>query len=429
MSIEIREYNGFANKVIDEKETLDLTEAVNTPICEPVMLGSLMAEIEGIHAGPTRNFTRYTEKSLKDSVASWTKPYRRPMIKHHNEENGVTVGRICAVEYVPRNTRSGTPALVYTVNIPDKDAAEQAQDGRLDTVSIGVIGLDVRCSICGHNIAKQGPCEEHDKGNLYGGQLCYWDVHKFEAKELSYVIVPSDPYTKTLRTYRADNKTAAVQLAANLEGDTDMTLKEELEQLKASQIELTEKATADAVVLTESQTKVTELETLVSTQDVQVTEAAAEITVLKASLAEVTENLAKSVVELTEAKTLLDAATETCVTEKALREAAETATAEAKQKSRISLTETVNKLRAAQGETELGEVELAERSNESLSDNVKDLVESLKKVQLPVLVGNPTLGESEQIQGRNVKERNLPSNINLEEGLTSLFADIIKARS
>ena len=416
MSIEIREYSGYEHSGVKQGGVIDFAEAVHCAM-DTVAPGSLMAEIEGIHAGPTRNFNRYMDKALKDSVDSWTKPYRRPLIKHHNEENGATIGRICAVEYVTKGTRSGTPALRFTVNVPDKEAMQEMQDGRLDTVSIGVIGLDVRCSICGHSISKHGPCEEHDKGSVYGGQICYWDIYKFEAKELSYVVVPSDPYTKTLKVYFLDNqKTSAIPLAANLEGDNDMNLQEQLDAAIAEKTQLVESQTAAAAQLTEAQTKITELEAQLAEKDVAITESAAKITELTAAVETTT-------VALTEAAEAHEAA---LAAEVSLREAAEASMEEISTKSKANLAETVNLLRKAAGEEPIQEADLSGRSTDSLNDSVKDLVESLKKTQLPNLVGNPTLVEKNE--DTNVEKTKTASNINLEEGLLSLFDGVVKAR-
>ncbi len=81
---------------------------------------------------------------------------------------------------------------------------------------------------------------------------------------------------------------------------------------------------------------------------------------------------------------------------------------------------------AARCEEPIQEADLSGRSTDSLNDSVKDLVESLKKTQLPNLVGNPTLVEKNE--DTNVEKTKTASNINLEEGLLSLFDGVVKAR-
>ena len=108
MAIEINEFvgNDFFSKTIESAKALDgvnVTEASNTQsINQNIDPDSLMVEIEAIHAYPhaTRNFTRYMPKGLKNSVPSWTNPYNRPLIKHHNEENGKIIGRVLEAKYI-----------------------------------------------------------------------------------------------------------------------------------------------------------------------------------------------------------------------------------------------------------------------------------------------------------------------------------------
>lgn len=128
---------------------------------------------------------------------------------HHNEKDGQIIGRVHSVEYTEVNTRGNTPALIFTVNVGDEDGKKGIKNGTLSTVSIGVIAHDLRCSICGTNLAEDGLCE-HEKGEFYEvegeQQLCYWIIEKMEPKEVSYVIVPSDAYAHNLRVYDAVKK-------------------------------------------------------------------------------------------------------------------------------------------------------------------------------------------------------------------------------
>lgn len=213
MALMIREYTGDKFiKTNEIKTPLNLTEAtIETNVSdEAIDPNSLMVEIEGIHAYPhaTRNFTRYMPKCLKNSISLWTTPYRRPLIKHHNEENGEIIGRICAAEYKTSKTLSGTPALVFTVNVPGEEAKKDVKNGILSTASIGVMAYDVRCSICGTHLEDGDECE-HERGREYTvngkKEVCYWDVYSMEPKELSYVIVPSDIYAKNTKIYPATN--------------------------------------------------------------------------------------------------------------------------------------------------------------------------------------------------------------------------------
>lgn len=204
MAIEIKEYVGHEFVSVNHTPTKlkNMTESsVETYVDE----NSLMVDIEAIHSRVTRNNTYYSPECLKDSVPYWTNPYERPVIMHHNEKDGVIIGRIKSVEYKEAGTRTGTPALVFTANIGDDEGKKGIKNGTLSTVSIGVIAHDLRCSICGTNLAEEGLCE-HEKGETYDGKLCYWIINKMEPKEVSYVIVPSDIYAHNLRVYEAVKK-------------------------------------------------------------------------------------------------------------------------------------------------------------------------------------------------------------------------------
>ena len=128
---------------------------------------------------------------------------------HHNEKDGQIIGRVHSVEYTEVDTRGNTPALVFTANVGDEEGKKGIKNGTLSTASIGVIADDLRCSICGTNLAEEGLCEQ-EKGEYYDvdgeQQLCYWIIEKMEPKEVSYVIVPSDAYAHNLRVYDAVKK-------------------------------------------------------------------------------------------------------------------------------------------------------------------------------------------------------------------------------
>ena len=203
MAIEIKEYVG--HEFVSVNSTTNIQNLSEGHVETYIDDNSLMVEIEAIHSRVTRNNTYYSPECLKESVPYWTNPYERPVIMHHNERDGQIIGRVKAVEYKEADTRSGTPALVFTANVGDEDGKKGIKNGTLSTVSIGVIAHDLRCSICGTNLAEEGMCE-HEKGEVYDNKLCYWIINKMEPKEVSYVIVPSDIYAHNIRVYDAVKK-------------------------------------------------------------------------------------------------------------------------------------------------------------------------------------------------------------------------------
>lgn len=153
----------------------------------------LYVPAEGIHSIITGNYTYYEPTCIEESVPLWTYPYNIPIIFHHKEHDSQIIGRVKKAEYIKLSKRTKTPALKFIFGIGDKDGKEGIQNGTLSTISIGAKAVDLRCSVCGRNLVKDGFCE-HERGKTYDDKLCYWIVKKIVPKEVSYVIVPSDKY-------------------------------------------------------------------------------------------------------------------------------------------------------------------------------------------------------------------------------------------
>lgn len=204
MAIEIREYIGASFSFKENVSTtshIALTEA-NT-YSNKIAKNSLMVDIEGLHSVITRNDTLYTDKAMIKSEKMWTNPYEIPVIMHHDEEKGTTIGRVKHAYWTDKNTRSNTGALRFVTNIAHKEGIEGIKNGTLSTVSVGILADEVRCSICNQDIAAYGECE-HEKGAYYDDKKCYWIINSFEPKELSFVIVPSDQYAHIIDVYEPD---------------------------------------------------------------------------------------------------------------------------------------------------------------------------------------------------------------------------------
>lgn len=238
-----------------------------------------------------------------------------------------------------------------------------------------------------------------------------------EAKELSYVIVPSDMYAKNVKIYPASQSGSKTTITESLDntiqkGETEMSeQKPELEQQ-----------------LTEATAKITELEAKVSelTESVATTEA--KVQELTAANTAATEEVA----QLKEA----NASFETKATEEAqLKEGLETALAESKAESKQYLIEALQALRKVTGKKEVAEASLLERTEESLRDSFKDLKEEMSSngvdasLPTPGSLKSPSLTEEadDKKQGAHVKESSTPSNIDLKAGLESLFTTVASA--
>lgn len=457
MSIEIREYIGSSMNITEStvKRPINLSESFNE--IGPISKGSIIQIIEGIHVGPTRNYTWYTEEALKTSIPTWTKPYQRPLIMHHNETDGKTIGRILSVEYTTMNTRSGTPALIYTCNVPDKEGIEQIKDGRLKTVSIGVIAHDVRCSICGEQLEldEDGRAEcGHERGASYKEEICYWMIYKMEAKELSYVIVPSDIYAHNIKTIPADDylKTNTKQ---NIKEGVAINMSEASKSIKETTV-IEEEVKAGASIVKSEETPETKTEEVkgkevdpevkepvADSKDKEIEELKAEIEKLKADIEQVSVEKNAVIKDLLSVKKDLESATtkveEITVdlnskisdlnAEVSLKESVETELAKTKEDVRNLRESELNTLRTTLGKEVLLKESLSSRSNESLMDAICDLKEEaagngiLKNI---VEANDPTINKEKNKNNPtvNVKETKTVGNINVEESLENILSSL-----
>ena len=431
MSLLFKEYCNFV-PVKDKAASLSLKEADNS-LTEPVP-GTLMVDIEGIHSYPfhTRNFTRYMPVGLKNSAPKWTNPYLRPVILYHNDQDGKIIGRIYHVEYTEHTSVEGAGGLQFTIAVPDKEAASNITSRLLETVSIGVSASDVRCSICGRQItnAEEG-CPDHIRGEEYDGEICYWDIYDVDPKEISYVIVPSDPYARNIRTYRIGEK--GMQLAAADEGIKALNLKEsnrgtdsnkmdlekELENAKAKIAEL--EAALEAAKADQKPSE--ELEALkAENEQLKATVADVEAALEKAKEEKATLDAAKAEVDTA----LADAKKEAEVLRKEKEEAEANGIA-IQEAFRDFVASSVNDLRIASGKVALEEEELKKRSFDSLKDTVADLREELGRApEVDIkegIVPNPVPAPTDNKPGKTKK--NDDYRIDLSEGVANLISKLM----
>ena len=430
MSIIIKEYLSY-NLYNKTGDGTHITEGVPA-VVQNIPKDSVMVDIEGLHVGATRNFTRYMKQGMINSVPTWTKPYLKPLIMHHNEENGKTIGRIYHVEYTEKGPISGIGSLNFTTNIPDKEGKEQVEDGRLMTVSVGIVGRDVRCSICGHNIAKEGPCEEHLKGQSYDGEVCYWDIYEFEGKELSYVIVPSDMYARNIRVYRPDDNIDSsfyfkekygneVDMMSNDKDPKEMKKDELLEAYQSLKEQLDnlnqEKSNLDTQIQ-EANQKIKDLEDQnekSASNDSKAQELQTQLQEAQNSIKDLEQKIQSKDQELeTKGSELQE--------QKNLKEAAENEAIKATEKARKELVEHYKLLRKLTNKSEVDEEKIKERTEESLRGAVLDLQEELDSGNFNIVAGSvedPTPGPQ---NSGNVNKQAEP--VNLQEELKGLFSNV-----
>lgn len=155
----------------------------------------LLPRIEAIHAGTTRNDTRYPAEKLRGSqeigsgVYSWMNPYPKPVIYNHDIETEAS-GRIQTAAFA-EYTSAGRPGIIVVPKITQEKAIEDILGGRLLTVSIGATTDAAICSVCGTDIINDGFCG-HYKGETFDGVKAEWIVGNVWFDELSWVNVPAD---------------------------------------------------------------------------------------------------------------------------------------------------------------------------------------------------------------------------------------------
>ncbi len=372
MSIRLQEYVvGFdpknpVNAIAPDRVKLQEGEQALT-----METAEFVTAIEAMHAGViTRNFTCYMEDSFRPAVDSWTAPYNIPVIMFHNDFDGEVVGRVLKAE-ATRSTKTNGSTMLVHASIPGYQEQQKIRDGILHTVSVGADGTDVRCSICGKQLGDGDWCE-HTRGNLYDGKLCYWEVHAWTAKELSFVIVPADPYAGVISFKSAwedcgesgencERGPRPKHLCSN-GAKTDVNIQDH--EQKPSEKE------TNTLELKEAEQKIASLET-----------ANKALTGDKVSLQESIDSLNKDKIALQESITGLKKELEETklgvAHEKELREAAEGKIEEMSKEVKLSLAESLASLREKAGKPALEKLE--ERSIDSLRDSIADLKAELKE--------------------------------------------------
>lgn len=459
MAIEFKE--AITNKLTYHNTAIPLKESNVDKNINKMKKNSnnIFVDVEALHAGPTGNYTWYMEEAIDGSIPTWTKPYEKPVIKAHKEEDGETIGRVFNAYKKLKNTRSGTPALLLSAYISETESKQEILDGRLKTTSIGVIATDVRCSICGAQITldEYGHAEcGHDKGHIYeyngSDQICYWQIYDMIAKELSYVNVPSDMYAHNIRVYDSDNQTINCQEGLVDSNNTNqINLQEGVKEtmgnpnpVKTEDVNNTTKVDPQAEVQATPEkqpesVKETAAETSKETIDLQkqVEELNAEIVKLKEKNKELESKNTAANQSLSDTKVLLQSATDKLNTvsaslqhETALRESAENSLIDLKKQIKQPKFKELNDLRAKVGLEALSEEKFNSRTLESINDSILDLQESLKikennqNVKTPMPnAEDPTLKTQNDVNFKESKDNNAKSigNIDLNENYNEIL--------
>lgn len=175
----------------EELDAVELRESA-AMVSEADQAGCLEVAIEAIHAGITRNYTRYSAKELNDATVSWFVPYQRPVLLHHNRRGGEPIGRVMSASFGPSVHPGVSECITLEASIVDPDAMRRVKDSRYMTVSVGGTAEQVICSIC--NVDRAKAWCDHRPGIEYDGKLCVYDMKNIMFDEISFVNVPADQY-------------------------------------------------------------------------------------------------------------------------------------------------------------------------------------------------------------------------------------------
>lgn len=162
---------------------------------------ALDVEMEATHSGKNHNYCIYYEDSMEKDAESFVNPFKKPMLKNHNDHSGEPLGRITQSWHGPSELTDERSAIHLKARVTDADAIPKFLDGRYGTVSIGGTMGTVTCNVCGKTILKDGKFNfcGHWRGESYKDQVCYWGARDIEYHEVSTVNNPADDYAQIMK--------------------------------------------------------------------------------------------------------------------------------------------------------------------------------------------------------------------------------------
>jgi len=154
------------------------------------------------------NSLLYTIDAATTGGKSWTTPYKKPQLLHHDKHKDA-VGRVMAYTIEDKATVKGEPKdfIKLKVRVTDSDAISKVIKGIYYTCSVGSSTSSVRCSICDQVLTTDGLCE-HEKGTMFEGKRVYWIVDNISYRENSFVNNPADSYSRIVSIDIGDGQMA-----------------------------------------------------------------------------------------------------------------------------------------------------------------------------------------------------------------------------
>lgn len=188
------EYVDQNGNVIDSMQLLKDMTSGKTQVM------ALDVETEATHSGKNHNYCIYYEDSMEKDAESFMNPFKKPMLKNHNDYSE-PLGRVTQSWHGPSQLTDERSAIHLKVRVTDQDAIPKFLDGRYGTVSIGGRMGTVTCNICGKTILKDGKFKfcGHWRGESYKDQICYWGARDIEYHEVSTVNNPADDFAQIMK--------------------------------------------------------------------------------------------------------------------------------------------------------------------------------------------------------------------------------------
>jgi hypothetical protein len=152
----------------------------------------LVIEVAAIHEGMTANYNNYPAMELAAALPSWTSPYPKPILLHHDPYSEA-IGRIVGARMDSED--DGTPYTRLQAAITGTEAIQKVLDQRYLTGSVGGKAGKAKCSVCEADWSKASmfdlPCK-HQRGKTYNGKLATIEMGDISFKEYSFVNMPAD---------------------------------------------------------------------------------------------------------------------------------------------------------------------------------------------------------------------------------------------
>ena len=181
-------------------EAIDNMKLLQDMASGKVHVAALDVEMEATHSGKNHNYCIYYEDSMEKDAESFTNPFKKPMLKNHNDCSE-PLGRIIQSWYGPSELTDERSAIHLKTRVTDQDAIPKFLDGRYSTVSIGGTMGTVTCNICGKTILKDGKFKfcGHWRGESYKDEMCYWGAKDITYHEVSTVNNPADDFAQIMK--------------------------------------------------------------------------------------------------------------------------------------------------------------------------------------------------------------------------------------